>query len=40
MHEEEDIELRRFRVTSEVNLREDGDAIIINGQVLKKPVSA
>ncbi|KAH7914237.1 histidine phosphatase superfamily-domain-containing protein [Hygrophoropsis aurantiaca] len=31
------IELGGFRVTPEVSLREDGDAIIIDGQVLEKP---
>jgi len=31
------INLRGFQVTPEVSLREDGDAIIIDGQVLEKP---
>lgn len=31
------VELGGFRVTPEVTLREDGNAIIIDGQVLEKP---
>ncbi|VDB90089.1 unnamed protein product [Peniophora sp. CBMAI 1063] len=31
------IELGGFRVTPEVTMREDGDAIIVDGQVLEKP---
>jgi hypothetical protein len=31
------IELGSYRVTPEVTLREDGNAIIIDGQVLEKP---
>ncbi|KAH7887759.1 histidine phosphatase superfamily-domain-containing protein [Phlebopus sp. FC_14] len=37
MKEKLSVELGRFRVTPEVTLREDGDAIIIDGQVLEKP---
>lgn len=31
------LELGKFQVTPEVALREDGDAIIIDGQILEKP---
>jgi len=31
------IELGAFRVTPEVSLREDGNAIIVDGQVMEKP---